>query len=399
MRFISILLVLFMSITPLFGFQQPTSVKINYPAISVRETHQPTSKKSGIVYANREYQVLDVIFSYYKIELPNQTYGWVYGHPQKNIIEFNSQNMTLKSSTTVSVRSEKNSKSERIAITSPNIKYKVIDYYISHIKVKSENDIVGWIYTGNYQNSWTSLSNSLNKKNKASITIDNFHSKTQPIKTEIKSETAPKIKNKTSSDKIACKKQKKQCKSTTSPKMKITNPQSGLIKWSKAKGDWQIKNNQLQIDASKSSRQCLFIESEKQYSKANMDIVFTYQKSDDADISKWNHARGFGVVYIKNNETQIEFRYLPDVKQLSMYIVEGATESEFVEKNVELKENEPIIFSVSINSGLISWKVNGQQYFKLINTSIKNGAIRLINFNNNLKINIDKFQLCYNYVI
>lgn len=186
-------------------------------------------------------------------------------------------------------------------------------------------------------------------------------------------------------------------KASTVGQVFVTKPTSSgrwsnkMLRWKPSPFSWRINGKHLSIAASDHYLKDYYLESKDVFNNIETEVLIRYRKRANSNLSSWHHARGFGLIYLNDN-TNLLFRYFPDVKQASLYINDSNGHRELIKKPLSLKENKWHSFYIKVDKGKITWHINDNVLFHNVITDDFQGRLKLVSTNNHTDFRFKDFQ-------
>ena len=120
-----------------------------------QSTSKTASKAIGAVHYLYSYPVIDTKLTYVKIQLPNNKQGWVYVGGEKKHVSITHNQLTSIAPYDIAVKSNI-SPYNAITTIKPKQKATILDKWYGRLKLKTPDNLEGWIFNGPYHDPWTS---------------------------------------------------------------------------------------------------------------------------------------------------------------------------------------------------------------------------------------------------
>lgn len=151
--------------------------------------------------------------------------------------------------------------------------------------------------------------------------------------------------------------------------------------WAQQSGVWEKTATSLKCRGTTDYREHYFIQSAEEFGDIDLQVSLKYQLIRRPLAPQWAFARGFALIYYRDPDNDLEFRFFPDAQQYSLYIHDANNQAEVIRMGPPIAPKTDARFHFNVKNGAISASVNDTPIFSE-QTSLRRGFLRLTTHNN-----------------
>ncbi|MDF1661094.1 MAG: hypothetical protein P1V97_04950 [Planctomycetota bacterium] len=161
--------------------------------------------------------------------------------------------------------------------------------------------------------------------------------------------------------------------------------------WGEESGPWEKLGTTLKCQGTADYRERYFIQSAEEFGDIDLQVSLNYEIDRQALAPHWAFARGFALIYYRDSDNFVEFRFFPDAQQYSLYLHDAKNQAEIIRNEPPLAPNINALFQFILKNGQIEASVNSELIFSE-ETTLGRGLLRLTTHNNHCQFRQEEFN-------